>query len=146
MSAMRTHSRASHCLNKTDVQVVTYPYYLLNLGLVASVLRPEAELWGVWYHYEFIFWQGSIIFRFYLCGCSLAKKWLCLKFWIPGNAGKVPLVIFKFQLHLTHYRHLWTWRYPRYQKTSRMCCWMVRYDFFLLRVNLYAYRHFNVSF
>ena len=72
--------------------LVMNPYYLLNLGLVASVLRPEAELWGVWYHFGFIYWRRSIIFGFYLCGCSLIKKLLCWKFWIPGNAGWVPLV------------------------------------------------------
>ena len=58
------------------------------------VLGPDAALWGVWYHFGFVYSPGSIIIGFYLCGCSLTKTLPCGKFWIPVNAGRVLLVCF----------------------------------------------------
>ena len=69
-----------------------HPYYLLNLGFGIRVLSPEVEFYRVWYHFVFVYAQGSCCF--YWCGCHLTKFVSWWKFWIPGNAGRVPLVIY----------------------------------------------------
>jgi len=66
------------------------------LGLEMRKLVPEANLLSVWYHFGFVYTWGWFLNWFYQCMWNLTKFMSCLKSWIPGNAGREPLVPIRF--------------------------------------------------
>ena len=64
--------------------------YLLILSIIRGKLEPDSELWGIWYHFGFVYCQGMLMMWFYCYGCSLTEFLWSWKILIPGNAGRVP--------------------------------------------------------
>ena len=71
--------------------------YLLILSVIRGKLRPDSELWGILYHFGFVCCQGMFMMWFYLYGCSLTEFLLSWTILIPGNAGRIHLLLFTLE-------------------------------------------------
>ena len=59
---------------------------------------------GIWYLFGFVYTWGWFVTWFCQCGCNLTNFLSCWKFWFPGKAGRVPLVLIIFKI--SHYVRL----------------------------------------